>query len=180
MNNKTLNRLLEFVNSVKSGQLSVNANGYSPTIEPQVQQAVALKRNGQYDDAVNIYLDLLKDMRCANSELTAYLYKVVICAEQFYLGYQLLTVMETAISKTLGPKCPLRLFPGGPVMGYINWWTTDYKQELYSACIQAQRNRSTWELLEYVRPKSGNPSYKFSNSDSEILRQVSQILSEIS
>lgn len=169
---KTKERLEEFLSSVSLGEIPVNANAYPPVLEPYVQQAVSAKRNGLYEEAVNIYLDILESMNCANSSIMSYLFKVILCAEEFALAYGLLAVMEEEITRKIGPQCPIMAFPGGPVVGYIPWWFTEYKREMLNSSLQTIRSKNIQYLLEYVKNKSGNPNYRFTKSDSQILAEI--------
>lgn len=174
LKNKT--RLEELIKSIKAGIIKVDTEAYSPLFEMRIQEAVEYKRGGQYDRAVDIYIDIFHEMKSVNSNIMAFLYKVILSAEEFKLAYDLIVLIEQIVILNIGPKCPIRPFPNGPVMGYIKWAFTDYKEQFLTACIKSLSSRNTQYLLEYVIPKSGNPSYKFSKSDSQIFKEISQIV----
>lgn len=176
MDLKTKTRLEDLISSIEQKNISVNTDRYSPTLEYNIQTAVSYKREGNYDKAIEIYLDIFKQIKCVNSNIAAFMFKVIICAEEFYLAYKLITLVETEVIKRDGPRAPLVPFPGGPVLGYIKWAHTEYKENLVLACKQSHLNNNINYLLEYVRPYAGNPTYTFKKSSAQILSEITKII----
>lgn len=165
------------VQNIKQGKIKVDAkNNYSPSFEPAIQEAVSYKRSGRYDKAVEIYLDIFSDCGCVNNNILTFLYKVVLCAEEFSLAYEMIVISENEAIRQVGPLAPLRFFPGGPVFRYIKWAQTDYKEELLEACRQTLYFGDVSPLLEYVRSKAGNENYRFSKSVAQIISEICKIV----
>lgn len=175
MTEKNKTQIKELIKSIKSQKILVDTAPYSPALESTIQEAVAYKRNGDYDKSIEIYLDIFKRTGCVNSNISAFLYKSIICAEEFSLGYELLLIVEIILIAKEGPRMPIIPFPGGPVLGYIKWAHTEYMEELEDASRNALRYRDTNYLLRYVQPKSGNPSYRFKKSATQIFEDIGKI-----
>lgn len=176
MKTKNVEALKDLIHNIKQGKIKIDAkNNYSPSLEPAIQEAVSFKRSGNYDRAVEIYLDIFSDCGCVNNNIVTFLYKVVLCAEEFSLAYEMIVVSENEAIRQVGPLAPLRFFPGGPVFRYVKWAQTDYKEELLEASRQTLLTGNTSALLEYVRSKSGNASYRFTKSNTQIISEISQL-----
>ncbi len=175
MNTEIKARLEDLLNSIKIIKIDIINDPYPPVYESTIQDAVACKRNGNYDKSVEIYLGIFKNMGCVNANIAAFLYKTLVSAEEFYLAFMLISFVEVSVILTDGPKMPIAPFPGGPVIGYIKWAFTEYREELKAACKNTLFYRDPNYLLNYVKPLSGNPLYRFKKSNNQIFEEIKEI-----
>lgn len=176
MNSKIKDKLVKLVSLLKNQKITVNMDECHGSFEGQIRQAEAYKRHGRYDKSVNLYLELIDKAKCVYSEIAAYLYKTVICAEEFCLGYQLISIVEAEVIKKEGTKAPVKLFSGDSNVGYVKWVHTDYREKLVLACRQTLFKEDLVYLMGYIRSMSGNPAYFFKKFDFEIFYEISEIV----
>ncbi len=170
-------KVKDLVLNIKQRKIKVDAvSNYSPSLEPQIQEAVSYKRSGNYDKAVEIYLDIFSNCGYVNNTVLTFLFKVILCAEEFALAFEMIIVSENEAIGQVGPMAPLRFFPGGPVFRYVKWAQTDYKEEFIAACQQTLRTNNTSYLLNYVSSKSGNENYRFTKSDAQIINEIGRLI----
>lgn len=170
------NKVQKFIHRIKIGCYPIYVDNYPVEFESEVQRAVELKRKGNYDEAINIYLEYFFKANCAYTELMSYLYKVLLSAEELFDAEIVIKYAENTLKLRIGEKAPLVLFSGGPVVGYTEWKQTQYRQELINACLQAFYYNNYNALLMHIRAMSGNPLWMFSKAKNDIRQDISDII----
>jgi hypothetical protein len=76
--NNIKRKLSAFINELSSYRLTTER--YPASMHAMIDEAVELKRNGQYEESIDIYIELTRDSRTLYSGILMYLYKVVASA----------------------------------------------------------------------------------------------------
>ena len=86
------------------GTYNVDPNNYPMYLESTIQRAVSHKRNGEYDKAIDIYLDIFESTRRVYPAIMEFLYKVVLCSGELEFAYQVIVYAEIFAKKCWGTQ----------------------------------------------------------------------------
>ena len=175
MQEQTKIELEKFLDEIESGKILVDVERYSPIYEAKIQTAVSAKRAGCYNDAVNIYLELFREMHRAHSEVMRFLYKILLCDEELYLAYRTITLAERELIRQCGHKS--RTYH--PLFGFIEmeWSQTVEKNDLLAECRRLMQTGSINSLWRFIAEKSGNPNFTLKRGTDHLMREAKKILS---
>ena len=82
----------------------VYKDNYPSYLEIEIQKAVSYKRNKDYDNAIQIYLDIFEREKGFYPAILEYLYKTVICSGQFVFAYEVILFAEIFAKLCWGMK----------------------------------------------------------------------------
>lgn len=100
-------RFKEILNRVFSSskdRIVIDCAIYPPYIENLVQKAVDLKRQGKFNEAIKIYLELITSEKRVFPVLLEYLYKTVLCTGRLDFAYETIVMAENFIKRCWGPN----------------------------------------------------------------------------
>ena len=147
----------------------ITTGEYPPYLEFRVQDAVQLKRNKRYEEAIEIYLYLLERTNACYYDLLVSMYKSVLSSGHFYFAYEVIAMAEVLVKQKVGMKpAPHPLLPfldPGP------WRQTELRRELEELMLRHQNFRAVRntndgdfeytmrDLTDVIKPYSGQDDY---------------------
>lgn len=140
--NNIKRKLSAFINELSSYRLTTER--YPASMHAMIDEAVELKRNGQYEESIDIYIELTRDSRTLYSGILMYLYKVVASAGYLAEGLCLLEIGKDLYDSD---PSPVHVMAGIPSNFHV------HLHQLFSAC------RSESDLYSYLQSISGNASF---------------------
>lgn len=186
MNEQNKNELATLISAIKNGVKKIEVDPYPISLEPTIRLAVEEKRNGQYDEAIRLYLEIFKKPSGLNADIMAFLFKVLVCDGELVKAQEIIRYAEEALISQVGEKAPLRLFPNGPVMGCTKWKQTVYRDDLYNACnegvlrFNGKISIPTFgvpvSLLQFARSMSGNPDFSYTCSHEKLAQEIGMVV----
>ncbi len=135
-------------------------DSYPALLENQIQDAVQEKRQGNYDLAISIYLDIFSYEEKVSSAIATYLYKVLIAdATRLDLAYRLIVALEQEVVEKNGLTT---------IFG-IPWGQTVHRTQLQNVLLTFSENRDMQPLYDYAKQLSGNDNYEMIATKQEVL-----------
>lgn len=92
------------MNLVFSGKLGVDVDDYPSRLESKIQKAVDYKRNGKFEDSIEVYLDIFEGERRIFPGILDMMYKSVICSGRIDFAYEVIAYGEAFAKKAWGPS----------------------------------------------------------------------------
>lgn len=146
---------------------------YPSHVEPIVQEAVRLKRSGQYEQAIDLYLHIMENDNACYYDLLVSMYKTVLSSGHFYFAYEVIAAAEILVKRWQGMTPPAH-----PFFPFVNpgiWRQTELRRELEELMLR-HRNfsvigdinddnfrscfvRTMHDLTAVIKPYSGQDNY---------------------
>lgn len=127
-----------------SGIYKLTTEKYPESWEESIQRAVILKRTGLYREAIQTYIDLFNSTKTIYSSVLLFFYKVVACSGNLGFSYLFLKMGKKIYDSDPNP--------------YIRGTKSAFDDHI-KRLLDAYGN--PFNLWEYLRDISGNPSYRF-------------------
>ena len=94
----------KMMNLVFAGTLKVDVDDYPSRLESKIQQAVSLKRNGKFEKAIEVYLDIFERENRIFPGILDMMYKSVLCSGRIDFAYEVIAYGEAFAKKAWGPS----------------------------------------------------------------------------
>lgn len=114
------------------GTYNVDPNNYPSFLEPPIQKAVQCKRNGNYDEAIDIYLKIFEQTGRVWPAIMEFLYKSALCGGELELAYSTIVYAEIFAKKCWGMNHP-----------FFGEWSQALKRKEFESVLLETRRYQT-------------------------------------
>lgn len=97
-------RFDKMMDAVFSGSLKIDQENYPNRLEKDIQIAISKKRDGFFETAIDIYLNIFERERRIYPAIMEFLYKSVICTGRLDFAYECIAYGEAFAKKCWGPR----------------------------------------------------------------------------
>lgn len=94
--------LVKRIFSKEFNKIVIDCSKYPNYLEDYIQKAVELKRTGSFNEAIKIYLEIIRNENKVFPEVLTYLYKSVLCTGQLDFAYETILLAEDFIKRCWG------------------------------------------------------------------------------
>jgi hypothetical protein len=94
--------LVKRIFSKELNKIVIDCSKYPNYLEDSIQKAVELKRTGSFNEAIKIYLEIIRNENKVFPEVLTYLYKSVLCTSQLDFAYETILLAEDFIKRCWG------------------------------------------------------------------------------
>jgi hypothetical protein len=164
-------RLENFIDSICAESVDIIVDKYPLELDEQVLKAEQLVKQGKFESAICIYLDIFENVVYA--DLMCNLYKVLLCEGLFFYAYLVIDCAERAIVEKLGKN--VYISKQTMSLNYADWRETEYKKELVKFSNDIVQKDNYYGLLEYLRSISSDPEYVYPISHYQIRLDMEDI-----